>query len=183
MADKYAGLSHLRQVLEATKANFVAKESGKGLSTNDFTTAYKEKLDGLSNFTLTAATSQALGGIKVGNDFDATAAGVLSIKNKGSANGVATLDANGKLPLDQLPPAADDVVYGYYDATTTHKFYLEDTFTTEIVPVSDKYYIDLDTKFGYIYANNQYTTISSMQELTALEVTAMIADVMSGNNS
>ena len=181
MADKYAGLAHLRQILEAAKTNFVAKEDGKGLSTEDFTTAEKTKLAGLSNYTLTAATTDTLGGIKVGNDFSATAAGVLSIKNKGSANGVATLDANGKLPLDQLPPAADDVVYGYYN-DTTHKFYREDTFTTEIVPVSDKYYIDLDTRFGYIYVNNQYATISSMQELTAAEVTAMVADVFDDSN-
>ena len=179
MANKYAGLAHLQQVLEAAKANFVAKEAGKGLSTNDYTTEEKNKLAGLSP--LAPATTNDLGGIKVGNDFVSTDAGVLSIKNKGSANGVATLDANGKLPLDQLPPAADDVVYGYYD-TTTHKFYREDTFITEIIPVSDKYYIDLDTLYGYIYVNNQYATISSMQELTAAEVTAMVADVFNDND-
>ena len=44
----------------------VDKVEGKGLSTNDFTTADKNKLAGLSNYTLKAATSGALGGIKIG---------------------------------------------------------------------------------------------------------------------
>lgn len=39
----------LRQVWEAIKANFQAKESGKGLSTNDYTTAEKNKLAGIAS--------------------------------------------------------------------------------------------------------------------------------------
>lgn len=44
----------------------VDKEDGKGLSTNDFTNAYKNKLDGLSNYSLPIATGSKLGGIKTG---------------------------------------------------------------------------------------------------------------------
>lgn len=50
---------------------FVAKESGKGLSTNDFTSAYKSKLDGIANnannYSLPTASSSTLGGVKVGS--------------------------------------------------------------------------------------------------------------------
>lgn len=52
-------------------SNFVSQESGKGLSTNDFTSAYKSKLDGIANnannYTLPIASASTLGGIKVGS--------------------------------------------------------------------------------------------------------------------
>lgn len=44
----------------------VDKEDRKGLSTNDFTNAYKNKLDGLSNYSLPIANGSKLGGIKTG---------------------------------------------------------------------------------------------------------------------
>jgi len=64
----------------------VDKVTGKQLSTEDFTTAEKTKLDGinLSNY---IPTSQ-----------------------KGANSGVAELDANGKVPSTQLPSYVDDVV-------------------------------------------------------------------------
>lgn len=48
-------------------ANKVDIVTGKGLSTNDFTNDYKTKLDGLNNYTLPAATSTTLGGVKIWN--------------------------------------------------------------------------------------------------------------------
>ena len=52
-------------------SNFVSQESGKGLSTNDFTTEEKNKLAGVANnannYTLPAASSTTLGGVKVGS--------------------------------------------------------------------------------------------------------------------
>lgn len=61
--------------------NKVDKEEGKGLSTNDFTNEYKSKVD------------NAIQNIE-----------------KGTANGVATLDQNGKLNSAQLPDGWDDIV-------------------------------------------------------------------------
>lgn len=56
--------------VNASLATKVDKVSGKGLSTNDFTAAYKAKLDGIAsganNYTLPKATSSALGGVMVG---------------------------------------------------------------------------------------------------------------------
>lgn len=48
--------------------NKVDKVEGKGLSTNDYTTAEKNKLAGLKNYSLPTATVGALGGIKIGYD-------------------------------------------------------------------------------------------------------------------
>lgn len=56
--------------LQADVDKKVDKVAGKGLSTNDFTAAYKSKLDGIATganaYTLPAATASALGGVKVG---------------------------------------------------------------------------------------------------------------------
>lgn len=55
---------------QSTADGKVDKVTGKGLSTNDFTAAYKSKLDGIATganaYTLPAATASALGGVKVG---------------------------------------------------------------------------------------------------------------------
>lgn len=51
-------------------ARFVAKEDGKGLSTNDFTTALKEKLDGITDEEVSREEIQAMfnkGGGSSGN--------------------------------------------------------------------------------------------------------------------
>lgn len=58
-------------------ANKVDKVSGKGLSTNDYTTAEKNKLAGLKNYTLPTASSSVLGGVKVGSNLSISS-GVLS---------------------------------------------------------------------------------------------------------
>lgn len=44
-------------------SNYVTKDGNKVLSTNDFTNADKDKLNGLQNYTLSAATKVSLGGI------------------------------------------------------------------------------------------------------------------------
>lgn len=65
--------------LVQTVAGKVDKVEGKGLSTEDFTTALKEKLEGLTNYTLTAASAKALGGVKIGTGINVTEDGTISI--------------------------------------------------------------------------------------------------------
>lgn len=50
---------------EEADAKFVAQVPGMGLSSNDFTTAEKNKLAGLSNYTLPQATTTTLGGVQL----------------------------------------------------------------------------------------------------------------------
>jgi hypothetical protein len=66
---------------------YVKVVSGKGLSTNDYTTAEKTKLTGLSNYTLPNATSSVLGGVKIGSNITVSS-GVVSLT---SANVTAAL--------------------------------------------------------------------------------------------
>jgi len=55
----------------------VDKVTGKGLSTEDFTTAEKSKLAGLENYALPIASADTLGGVKIGDGLS-IADGVLS---------------------------------------------------------------------------------------------------------
>ena len=66
--DIYALVSGEMELLDDTTVdltNYVEKEEGKGLSTNDYTTEEKEKLAGLNNYTHPAYTQQASGLYKV----------------------------------------------------------------------------------------------------------------------
>lgn len=74
------------------KSAFVAKEAGKGLSTNDYTNADKEKLAGIesgaNNYTLPKASSSTLGGIKVGAGLEIKDDGTLNSTFGGTADSV-----------------------------------------------------------------------------------------------
>lgn len=61
MAIKFVDQNSLIYIFTKIKENFVAKESGKGLSTNDFTTAEKEKLAAIA----AGAQVNVLEGVKV----------------------------------------------------------------------------------------------------------------------
>lgn len=64
--DKIVRLSNLKTFLTSLKGLFVSKESGKGLSTNDYTTTEKTKLAGIAPranaYVLPTASSTVLGG-------------------------------------------------------------------------------------------------------------------------
>lgn len=165
-----------------TQDQFVGKVAGKGLSTEDYTTADKEKLNGLHNTTVDSALSSTstnpvqnkavnsalLGKVpttrKVNNkalsgDISLTAADVAAIPaaQKGVASGVAELDASGKVPAAQLPSYVDDVIEGYLNGG---KFYKESAHTTEISGESGKIYVDLVTNKTYRWSGSAYTVIS-----------------------
>ena len=79
---KYLDSNGLLYLWGKIKAMFVAKETGKGLSANDYTTAEKEKLASVAananNYVLPKATTSSLGGIVVGNNLTIDANGVVS---------------------------------------------------------------------------------------------------------
>ena len=75
------------------------------------------------------------------NDFKAT---------KAQANGLASLDENGKVPAGQLPSYVDDVidVYATYDVSATNevtniKLYTDEDHTTAVVGEAGKSYNDI----------------------------------------
>lgn len=90
----------------------------------------------------------------------------IPVSEKGTANGVATLDANGQVPSSQLPSYVDDVINGYYNAG---KFYKEDTHTTEINGEAGKIYIDLHTEIAYRWSGTVWVSISNPLDIATTE--------------
>lgn len=97
------------------KGKFVAKESGKGLSTNDYTTTEKNKLAGIAtnanNYNLPTASSTVLGGVKVGTNLSISN-GVLNAKDTtyGNMKG-ATASADGASGLVPAPTQSSGIQY------------------------------------------------------------------------
>ena len=122
-------------------AGKVDKVNGKGLSTEDFTTAEKTKLDGidLSNY---VPTSQ-----------------------KGAASGVAELDANGKIPVSQMPNGFDNVDYGTAGGVVEGASgYTATSFTrtgesSPVTPTTDTIYIDTTLYISFMWGGSNYVSV------------------------
>ncbi len=129
----------------------------KGCPCVEFTTDGKTKLkigDGTNTYTglpyvadeLTAAlVIAALGYTPLGSD------------KIGAAGGIASLDANGKVPASQLPSYVDDVkeIDGINNAPETGE--------------TDKIYVDTKTNRTYRWGGTAYVEISASDVVTASE--------------
>lgn len=92
---------------------------------------------------------------------------------KGTVNGVAELDANGKIPSSQLPSYVDDVIEGYlYNS----KFYKESAHTTVITGETGKIYIDLSSSKTYRWSGSAFAEISASLALGETSSTAYRGD-------
>lgn len=88
----YTQLSTLVTNIKAYVAKlYVAKEDGKGLSTNDYTTAEKTKLAGLENYTLPDATDSVKGGVVVGTNISVSSGTISVADGTTSAKGVVQM--------------------------------------------------------------------------------------------
>ena len=189
MANKFLDSNGLLYLWQKIVNKFVSKEAGKGLSSNDYTTDEKNKLAGLSNYTLPTATSDTLGGVKVGAGLavkdgvlSATGGGVAdavdwtNVQNVplGQANGVASLDASGIIPSSQLPSFVDDVIEGYY---YNDAFYSDASHTTAITGEAGKIYVDINTNLSYRFGGSVYVQITSsdMTAITNAEIDTIVA--------
>ena len=92
--------------------------------------------------------------------YTANEVGAISSTLKGSSNGVAELDENGKVPNSQLPSFVDDVVEAYYDESND-TFYKDSAHQIPITPEGDKIYINLTTNKTYRWGGTTYVTIGS----------------------
>lgn len=89
-------LEKLARFANNASEKFVAKEEGKSLSTNDFTNAQKEKLEGLENYVLPQASAEVAGGVKIGAGLSITDDGILSATGGGTADAVEWDNVVGK---------------------------------------------------------------------------------------
>lgn len=110
-------------------------------------------------------------GDKNGNDITTT---YIKASLKGAANGVATLDSDGKVPSSQLPSYVDDIIEGYYmPDDSTSKFWADkSTSASKVTGETGKIYVDKDTGITYRYSGTDYVEISSSLALGETSSTA-----------
>ena len=104
---------------------------------------------------------------------DADDVGALAATLKGANNGVAELDATGKVPSNQLPAFVDDVVEGYLSGG---KFYKESSHTTAITGEAGKIYVDLTSLKTYRWSGTAFVVISETIALGETSTTAYRGD-------
>lgn len=183
---KFLDVNGLTTLWDKIKTTFVAKESGKGLSTNDYTTTEKTKLSGIK----AGAEANTINIIKVNNtaltpsektvniDLSGYAAkehshtkasvGLSNVTNDaqvkrsemGVASGVATLGTDGKVPSSQLPSYVDDVL----------EFQTKAKFPT--TGEAGKIYVDTTTNLTYRWSGTAYVEISQSIALGETSSTA-----------
>jgi hypothetical protein len=96
---------------------------------------------------------------------------------RGVANGIASLDGDGKVPASQLPSYVDDVLEGYYvDETHFAEKYIEDA-PVYYTPEKGKIYVDIseDTEYSgktYRWSGTKYAVISETLALGEVTGTA-----------
>jgi len=145
---------------------YVAKEDGKGLSENDYTTTEKNKLAGIAagaEVNVNADWNASSGDAQILNkpSIPSSAAdiGAVATSAVGAASGVCPLDANQKVPAANLPSYVDDVVEAYARSGQTA---LSSTWLatgsasgTVITPETGKIYV-LMADSGDYAANTQF---------------------------
>lgn len=164
------GLSHFWTSLKALLGNKVDKVSGKGLSTNDYTTTEKNKLAGIaSNAQVNVIETVKVNGTaltpssKVVN-ITLTGLGGIPSSEKGASSGVATLGSDGKVPSSQLPSYVDDVLE--YNSSSAFPSTGE----------SGKIYVAKDTNKTYRWSGTAYVEISASIALGETSSTAYAGD-------
>lgn len=186
------GLEHLWAKIVSKLSGKVDKVDGKGLSTNDYTTAEKDKLAGIATGANKTVVDSALSSTStnpvqnkavntaitnlnnlVGDTKVSTQISNAITNQKGVADGIATLDSTGKVLSTQLPSYVDDVVDGYY---YNGKFYKESAHTTEIAGETGKIYVDLSTNKTYRWSGSAYAVISETLALGTTSSTAFRGD-------
>ena len=141
--------------VDAALGNKVDKVTGKGLSQNDLTDNLKSRYEAAHGHLANTA-----------NPHQTTAAqvGAIPTSQKGTASGVAELDANGKVPSAQLPGFVDDVL----EYAGRNNF----PGTGE----AGKIYVAADTNLTYRWTGSAYVEISQSLALGETSSTAYRGD-------
>lgn len=98
--------------------------------------------------------------------------GALASSLKGTANGLAELDASGKVPSLQLPSYVDDVIEGTYASETSFK----NTSGTAVIGETSKIYVDTSTNKTYRWSGSKFVEISASLALGTTSSTAFRGD-------
>ena len=163
----YDGLKYFAQQIKEKLNNKVDKVTGKGLSTNDYTTAEKNKLAGIASDANKTTVEDLLTSTSPTNALSAKQGKVLndkiaSISNVGSGKGdmlKATYDADGDGVVDNA------------NALNGH----EDSYFAKAT--------DIPTKTSQLSNDSSFTTMSAVEKKgyqTASQVTSAITTAIAG---
>ena len=141
---------------------------GNGLNSNNKSNARTLDWNGneyLNGDLYVGCNADSTGGTKVAKITDIPdISGKIDATEKGSANGVATLGGDGKVPSAQLPSYVDDVV----EYATLSTF--------PVTGESGKIYVALDTNKTYRWSGSAYVEISASLALGETDATAYRGD-------
>lgn len=136
-------------------------------SISDLTTAVGNKIDESAANTLISKAIGELTKASVGLD-NVTNDPQVKRSEMGEANGVATLDAKGLVPTDQLPSYVADVVDVYATYTkddagvlTDIKIFSDPDKTKLVTGESGKIYVDVESNYQFRWTGSQYTTVGA----------------------
>lgn len=169
------------------KNKFVAQETGKGLSTNDFTTDEKNKLKNIeesaNKYVLPTADADTLGGIKVGKGLSVSG-GVLSLSDDGT---LSWANVSGKPTTVSGYGITDVYTKDQVDAKITSVLKPGGSFTFASLPTPGA------SNLGFVYnVSDAFTTTDAFIEgageaypagtnvAVVLSGTSYVFDVMSG---
>ena len=167
-------LLYFKQKISGLLDKKVDKVVGKQLSTNDYTTAEKQKLAGLNNYTLPTASSTVKGGVKVGAGLAVTEDGILSATGGGTADAVEWENVIGK-PTKVSQFTNDS---GFQNASQVNAI-VDGKGFLKAVPAEYVTETELTEK-GYQTANQVTTAITSKGYQTSSQVQSAINSALSG---
>ena len=184
---KNASHSHSnKSILDATTASFTTDllEKLNGIAAGANKTVVDDALSNTSvnpvqNKAVKAAldgkvpTSRKVNGKALTGDITLSADDVKAIpaSQKGVANGVASLDANGHIPTSMLPSSVDEILEGYISDDAT-KFYKDSAKSSTYTAEASKIYVDLTSGKIYRWSGSKYTVISETIALGETSTTA-----------
>lgn len=164
------GLLYFWQKIKTLLAGKVDAVSGKGLSTNDYTTADKNKLAGLSNYSLPTASASVLGGVKVGSNLSVNSSGVLSATyNVASTSANGLMSSTDKSKLDGFGVASTYALKS--DITTTYR-YKGSKLTYSQLPTSGNTIGDVwdvaDTGMNYAWTGTAWDALGQVFNIESI---------------
>ena len=178
---KFITITNLQRFLDNLKNLFVTKQTGKGLSTNDYTTAEKNKLAGLSNYThpnsgvgagtYKSVTVNSQGHVTAGSNPTTLAGyGITDAAAKShthSASQITSVNADaitGIISIDHLPAAALERCVTVTNDTARYALTTSDVQLGDTVKVTatNRMYLVTDTsKLSSAAGYTEYTAGSA----------------------
>lgn len=180
MAIKYVDKTGLETFWSQVKAKIVAAEQAAVAEAQNKDNVLLGYINTLQGYFVDGKAGDAIKAEKDadGNTISATylkIANVDTVIKKGQANGVATLDATGKVPAIQLPSYVDDILEGYYISSTEFRAD-KSTTASSYAGESGIIYVDKETNKTYRWSGSAYVEISASLALGKTASTAYPGD-------